>query len=105
MCAIFYLIRISPVISVGISTPIILSMVGAISASFPFSIFLKPVLSAKHGTKLVLCAVLGLPSGFMAKSAFPWSAIMIQAYSFLSPASTTFRVQVSTFSTAFYIAL
>jgi len=59
--------------------PIIFKIVGAISPNFPFSIFSKPVLSAKHGTKLVLCAVLGLPSGFMAKSAFPWSAIMIKA--------------------------
>ena len=57
----------------------VLSIVGAISPSFPFCILLNPVLSAKQGTKLVLCAVLGVPSEFNAKSALPWSAIMIKA--------------------------
>ena len=46
-------------------------IVGEISPSFPFSILLYPVLTAKHGTKFLVCEVLGVPSSLIVNSAFP----------------------------------
>ena len=56
-----YFTNILPVISVGISTFIILSIVGAMSANFPFSKVLKFVFKIKQGTGFVVWAVFGLP--------------------------------------------
>ena len=66
-----YLIKIFPVISFGISNPIMCKIVGEISPSFPFSILLYPVLTIKHGTKFLVCEVLGVPSSLIVNSAFP----------------------------------
>ncbi len=54
-------IKISPVISGGIGRPIMVRMVGAISASFPGLIVPFQSLSIiKKGTRFNVCAVLGI---------------------------------------------
>lgn len=57
-----YASKLFPVISAGISTPILESIVGAISESLPPSRSFRPIISgpiAINGTGLVVCAVKG----------------------------------------------
>ena len=64
-------IRDFPVIASGAGTPIILSRVGAISPSTPELMCLRSGSTKIRGTGLVVCAVLGLPSGLIIMSQFP----------------------------------
>ena len=79
-----------PVISAGTGRPIYGSMVGAISARQPPSrSFTSPQPTATKGTTLVVCAVKGVPSGFIIFSALPWSAVMKAQPPAFSTADTT----------------
>ena len=62
-----------PGISAGTGRPIYGSMVGAMSARQPPSrSFTSPQPTATKGTTLVVCAVKGVPSGFIIFSELPW---------------------------------
>lgn len=59
------------VITAGFSIPINSKIVGAISPKTPSCIDLSSLSTKIIGTGLVVCAVLGLPSGLIIVSQFP----------------------------------
>lgn len=62
----FYLVKISPVISGGTGSCISVKMVGAISPNFPgFKLSLLTLSITKSGTGFKVCAVLAVPSSFI----------------------------------------
>ena len=75
------------------------------SPSLPALRFTFKSLSTRNkGTKFKVCAVLGLPSSLIMKSALPWSAVTSRVYPCARPAVTTLFTQASTVSTAFMAA-
>ena len=72
-----FAIRLSPVISAGLSRPSSESTVGATSASRPSRSEAGRAWGSisKKGTRLVVCATWGLPASVYSVSMLPWSAV------------------------------